>query len=77
MGAKSTPTERQRLVSRVAAAFRLKGISEEYEMVSQFVAEWLDAHKVEGETADRLGIDSVGRWKRFVLDVMKAAKSDV
>lgn len=70
------PTERQRLVSRLAAVFRSRGVSDDYEATSRFVAEWLDGHKVEGQIADSLGVDAVGRWRRFVLDIVKAAKSD-
>jgi hypothetical protein len=73
----STPTDRQRLISRVAAAFRLKGVSKEYEAASHFVAECLDGHKVEGQMADRLGVESAGRWRRFVKEVVKAAGPSV
>jgi hypothetical protein len=66
-------TERQRLVSRLAAAMRLASCSLEYEPAGRFIAEWLDGHKVEGEIADRLQLDSIGRWKRFVDDVVTAA----
>jgi hypothetical protein len=67
-------TERQRLISRVAAAMRLNACSFEFESASRFIAEWLDGHKIEGEIADRLKIDSGGRWKKLVEDVLVAVR---
>jgi hypothetical protein len=70
-------TERQRLISRLAVAFRSQGVSDNYEAASRFVAEWLDGHKVEGRIADSLGMEASGRWRRLVFDVVKAAKPDI